>query len=178
MTSAQRRHIRKYAHEHGVSFEQACRDLGVDLYKDGTMLRWFDGLGREGRKRLVCDAFAAAHENNAWDQALALGREGRALEVHTQVSTGDAERALVVHLKMPKDGNEAAVRALLQRIEANESDFRSSVSFESDVALPAMFADGAYEENGRYYMLGVRELARDAILLRIERFDTKPDLVA
>lgn len=177
MTNAQRRFIRRYAAEHGLTFEDACRKLGVDAHKDGAMMRWFEALGREGRKRLVCDAFAAARANDAWSQALALGREGKALEVHTKVFTDDTERSLVVHVKMPKDGNEAAVRSLLERIEADQSDFRSSVSFEGDFALPAMFADRAYEEEGRYYMLGVRELGRDALLLRIERFETKPDLV-
>lgn len=178
MTNAQRRFIRRYAAEHGLTFEDACRRLGVDGHKYGAMLRWFEALGREGRKRLVCDAFASARANDNWSQALTLGREGRALEVHTKVIADDAERSLVIHVKMPKDGNEAAVRSLLERIEADQSDFRSSVSFEGDFALPAMFADSAYEEGGRYYMLGVRELGRDSLLLRVERFDKKPDLVA
>ncbi len=40
MTSAQRRRVKKYAAEHGIAFDEACKRLGVrDMGKDAILLR-------------------------------------------------------------------------------------------------------------------------------------------
>lgn len=178
MTSAQRRRIRKYAKEHGITFEEACRRLGVKTAKDGATLRWFEGLKASDQSSLVVDAFEAARAKGAWNQALALGKQNKTLAIHTTVYEDKAEKSLVIHVKMPKDGNEAAIRHLLDKVRDGEVEFQSSIAFEGELAVPAMFADGAYEEGGKYYMLGVRDMGMDAILFRVECFDGKPDLVS
>ena len=178
MTSAQRRKVKKYAAEHGITFDEACKRLGVETDKGGAMLRWFEGLGDDARRGLVLDAFQAARDNGAWEQAFDLGRQSKTLEVHTTVFEGGAERNIAIHVKMPGDGNEGAVQHLLDSVESGAAAFRSSIAYEGDLAVPAMFTEGAYEEAGRYYMLGVRDMGKDAILFRVERFDTKPDLLS
>ncbi|MDP6574002.1 MAG: hypothetical protein QGI63_07780 [Rhodospirillales bacterium] len=177
MTSAQRRKVRKYAAEHGITFDEACKRLGVETAKGGSMLRWFEGLGDAARQGLVLDAFQAARDNGAWEKAFDLGRQSKTLEVHTTVFEDGAERNVAIHVKMPGDGNEGAVRHLLDTVGSGHAAFRSSIAYEGDLAVPAMFAEGAYEEAGKYYMLGVRDMGKDAILLRVDRFDTKPDLL-
>jgi hypothetical protein len=177
MTSAQRRKVKKYAAEHGITFDDACKQLGVETTKGGYMLRWFEGLGAAARRGLVLDAFQAVRDNDAWEQAFDLGRQSKTLEVHTTVFEDGTERNIAIHVKMPGDGNESAVKNLLDGVESRDTAFRSSIAYEGDLAVPAMFAEGAYEEAGKYYMLGVRDMGMDAILFRIERFDTKPDLL-
>ena len=177
MTSAQRRRVKKYAAEHGITFDDACKRLGVETSPGGSMLRWFEGLGATARRDLVLDTFQAARDNGAWEQAFELGRQSKTLEVRTTVFEDGAERDIAIHVKMPGDGNEDAVRHLLDAVKSGDAAFRSSIAYEGDLAVPAMFAEGAYEEAGKYYMLGVRDMGKDAILFRMDRFDTKPDLL-